>query len=520
MAHLTIVTKRLPMTQWPIQRNVYTLIPQTNTTMKQESPHILTAHNTNTPRLSTIINSYTVQQQQQQQNSSAYDDSLTNLSWLHDMNILKRTMPPINSSSNLTNKRKDQSSVSNSIYPNDISDAADSILTNDDNDEQWKMYRTNPHTKPVYSYSQLILLAMKQSGYEKMTLQMIYEWVAENFPYFKKMEPTWQNSIRHNLSSNKCFIKVARAKKETGNGKGGFWKLSPDYEKQRLINTSSQSQQQDLNNSPQIKRLRHSKRSTLNEIITNNSTSLIKPSSISYENIKNESWIDPILQSFGSKTQSPLHCQTTLDNHSYSQISNSYLSPTSSPDSLTISSLTSHPINDLSSLLTPSPSTSPSSLSSSAKANLSHTKLDESDMLLLDSSTFDFDAYLYETATNDIDVQPLLAIKSEHDLYNDFHAALTDLTSSAEAAAAIGADTNTFDAFDYSSKHSTFNCLFDDDDQHQQQQQTSLDNSNYSTDLSIKGCGIKRPQWWSTHDPHSSTKLPSLETAFDLKLSK
>ena len=187
------------MTQWPIQRNVYTLIPQTNnTTMKQESTHILTTHNTNTPRISTIINSYTIQQQQppspqqpqhQQQTPSAYDDSLTNLSWLHDMNILKRTMPPINSSSNLTNKRKDQP---NSVYPNDISDTIDSILTNDDNDEQWKMYRTNPHAKPVYSYSQLILLAMKQSGYEKMTLQMIYEWVAENFPYFKKMEPTWQ----------------------------------------------------------------------------------------------------------------------------------------------------------------------------------------------------------------------------------------------------------------------------------------------------------------------------------------
>ena len=281
-----------------------------------------------------------------------------------------------------------------------------------------------------------------------------------------------------------------------------------------------QQQQQQDHSAPQVKRSRHSKRSTLNEIITNNSTSLMKPSSISYENIKNESWMDPILQSFGSKTHSPLHCQTTLDNHSYSQTSNSYLSPTSSPDSLTISSLTSHPMNDLSSLLTPSPSTSPSS-SSSSKANVSQTKLDETDMLLLDSSAFDFDAYLYETATNDIDVQPLLTIKSEHDLYNDFHAALTDLTSSAEAAAAIGADTNAFDAFDYSSKHSTFNCLFDDDDQQQPQPQiSSLDSSNYSTDLSIKGCGIKRPQWWSNNETHSSTKLPSLETAFDLKLSK
>jgi hypothetical protein len=184
------------MTQWPIQRNVYTLIPQTNSMNKsnsQESTHILTTHNTNTPRLSPTINHPSQQQQQQQ---STYDDSLTNLSWLHDINILKRTMPPINSSSNTNNKRKEApsscSSSNSTVYPNDISDNNDLIINNDDDNDQWRMYKSNPQAKPIYSYSQLIFLAMKQSGYDKMTLQMIYEWVAENFPYFKKMEPTWQ----------------------------------------------------------------------------------------------------------------------------------------------------------------------------------------------------------------------------------------------------------------------------------------------------------------------------------------
>ena len=183
----------------------------------------------------------------------------------------------------------------------------------------------------------------------------------------------------------------------------------------------------------------------------------------------------------------------------------SFLSPISSPDSLTVPPFYHHhqqQINDFSAVLTPSPSTSPSSMTS--KQNLISTKLDEADMLLLDSVTFDWDAYLNETP-NDIDVQPLLSTKTEQDLFNDFNAALTDLTYSAETAAA-GGDPSAFDGFDYPTKTSTFTSLFEDEEQ--------------SQSLAVKGRGIKRPVWWLTNESLTSTKLPSLETAFDLKLSK
>ncbi|XP_033632566.1 forkhead box protein I1c-like [Asterias rubens] len=91
---------------------------------------------------------------------------------------------------------------------------------------QHELYRM---VRPPYSYSALIAMSIQTARERKITLSGIYKYVAENFPFYKKSKAGWQNSIRHNLSLNDCFVKVARA--DSDPGKGHYWTLDPNCEK-------------------------------------------------------------------------------------------------------------------------------------------------------------------------------------------------------------------------------------------------------------------------------------------------
>ncbi|PVU94932.1 hypothetical protein BB561_002174 [Smittium simulii] len=81
--------------------------------------------------------------------------------------------------------------------------------------------KTQNSGKLPYSYATLITYAILHHPQKKMTLSEIYTWLLEKFPHFKSSGSGWKNSIRHNLSLNKTFVRIPRPVNQPG--KGAYW---------------------------------------------------------------------------------------------------------------------------------------------------------------------------------------------------------------------------------------------------------------------------------------------------------
>ncbi|KAL0138014.1 fork head domain-containing protein [Mucor lusitanicus] len=87
---------------------------------------------------------------------------------------------------------------------------------------------------PVMMRHPYIVASVKQYRSEAQNEQLqhhiIYTWITARYPALYNAEDTgWQNTIRHNLSLNRCFKKVPKSELvgTSHRGKGGYWTIDP-----------------------------------------------------------------------------------------------------------------------------------------------------------------------------------------------------------------------------------------------------------------------------------------------------
>ncbi|KAK5880402.1 hypothetical protein CesoFtcFv8_023434 [Champsocephalus esox] len=155
--------------------------------------------------------------------SKAEDEELTSLSWLHESTDLLNSF----SHSGLRSVSPLQDpDGQHSRSPSSSSPSLEDALLGDAHSAYDLAAGAN--RKPPYSFSCLIFMAIEDAPNKRLPVKDIYGWILEHFPYFASAPTGWKNSVRHNLSLNKCFKKVDKDRSQSI-GKGSLWSIDPEY---------------------------------------------------------------------------------------------------------------------------------------------------------------------------------------------------------------------------------------------------------------------------------------------------
>lgn len=175
--------------------------------------------------------------------TASADNDLTNLNWLQKPHVLNSLCSSLAESparvramrrmpAKRTGETKTNIPVNGERYDSDK--AFDSILA-------VRNRRTGSGrmpTKPPLSFACMIFMAIESSPDKMLPVREIYNWIMKKFPFFRTASPGWKNSVRHNLSLNKCFRKVEKSIRNSPSAspvsKGSCWAVDKEYRKSLL----------------------------------------------------------------------------------------------------------------------------------------------------------------------------------------------------------------------------------------------------------------------------------------------
>ena len=80
--------------------------------------------------------------------------------------------------------------------------------------------------KPKETYMVLIAKAILASKTGRACLTEIYKHIMSQYSFYKETTLSWRNAVRHNLSTNECFVKSGK----TETGRGFYWAIHPSCE--------------------------------------------------------------------------------------------------------------------------------------------------------------------------------------------------------------------------------------------------------------------------------------------------